>query len=282
MKSDHILMLASGGFRRIHITEWGDANNDRVLVCAHGLTRNGRDFDEVAKALQDQYRVVCPDMPGRGQSDWLRDKTEYSYPTYLNVVTALLARIHVDAIDWLGTSMGGLIGMLVAAQANSPIRRLVVNDVGPYIPVAAMQRIAGYVGLDPRFKDLEELEHYLRKIHAPFGHLSDAQWRHLAVHTAKELPDGKLALRHDPGIAVPFEHASDTPVQLWETWDAIRCPVTVLRGQSSDVLLDDTVQEMKQRGSKPDVIEFPDVGHAPALMDELQVNTVRDLLLSED
>lgn len=283
MKSEYVLILATGGFHRVHFTEWGEPDNSRVLVCVHGLTRNARDFDYLAQALQHDYRVICPDMPGRGHSDWLPNKNEYSYPTYLNAITALLARLDVPHIDWLGTSMGGIIGMLLAAQPNSPIRRMVINDVGPYIPCEALKRIASYVGTDPEFQQLEALERYLRQVHAPFGELSDAQWQHLATHSARSLPSGELALHYDPGIGIPIRQGgADEPVQLWDTWDAIRCPVQVLRGEVSDVLLAETVEEMKQRGPKIDPIQFPSVGHAPALMSAQQVGTVREWLLGDD
>src|SRR3990172_6700935 len=179
MRTDHILGLGSKGFHRVHYTEWGEPENSRVLLCAHGLTRSGRDFDFLAENLQDVYRIVCPDLPGRGMSDWLSDPTDYGYRVYATDMAILIARLNVTQVDWLGTSMGGLLGMLVAAMVNAPVRRFVLNDIGPALPEAAMARIGSYVGKDERFADLRAADDYMRVTYAPFGKLTDAQWQHL-------------------------------------------------------------------------------------------------------
>jgi pimeloyl-ACP methyl ester carboxylesterase len=251
------------------------------VLCVHGLTRTGRDFDVLAAALADEARVVCPDVVGRGASDWLADSAAYAYPQYLADMTALVARLDTDTVDWIGTSMGGMIGMFMAAQPNTPVRRLIVNDVGPLIPKAALQRIADYVGADRSFTDVGEVEAYLRDVHAPFGALSDDQWRHLAEHSVRPRDDGRLALHYDPGIADafrqgPVEDIDD--VDLWPVWDRIACPVLVLRGAESDLLLRETAAEMATRGPKADVVEIAGCGHAPALMDESQIKIIRDWL----
>ena len=261
-------------------TDWGDVTNERLLLCVHGLTRNGRDFDFLADALQDSYRVVCPDVVGRGVSDWLTVKQDYSYPTYCANMAALIAWLRVEQVDWVGTSMGGIIGMLLAAQPNTPIRRLALNDVGAFIPKAALEYIEEYVGTDPRFARLDEVEHYLRRIHAGFGPLTDAQWAHLARHSAKQTDDGGYALVYDPGIAEAFRAGNHEDVRLWTVWDRIRCPVLVIRGANSDLLPADTVAEMRRRGPEMDVVELPGIGHAPALMSSDQITIVRDWLLS--
>ncbi|MGH8533657.1 MAG: alpha/beta fold hydrolase [Gammaproteobacteria bacterium] len=170
----------------------------------HGLTRNGRDFDALASALQEEYRVACPDLPGRGRSDWLNDPSDYGYPVYLADIAVLIGHLDVECIDWVGTSLGGLIGMLLAAQPQTPIRRMIVNDIGPQIEEASRKRIQNYVGSEPTFDDLSALERYVRTVYAPFGSLSDEQWRHLAEHSARRLPDGNYGLHHDPGIAHAF------------------------------------------------------------------------------
>ena len=226
--------------------------------------------------------MVCPDIVGRGCSEWLAVKEDYSYPTYCADMASLTAWLHADRVDWVGTSMGGLIGMLLAALANTPIRRLVINDVGPFIPAAAVERIGEYVGNDPQFDSSEAVERYFREIYAPFGPLADTKWRHFARHGIRQCGDGRYALAYDPGISVNLKVDKFEDVDLWAVWDAIRCPVLVLRGAESDILTTETVQEMKGRGPRTDVVEFPGVGHAPALMESDQINIVREWLLATD
>jgi pimeloyl-ACP methyl ester carboxylesterase len=278
MRADHFLGLGPHGFHRVHYTEWGDPANDRVLVCVHGLTRTGRDFDFLAAALAADYRVICPDVVGRGQSEWLTHKADYGYPLYMSDMTALLARSGVEQVDWLGTSMGGLIGMFLAAQPGNPIRKLIMNDVGPFIFKAGLERIAEYVGKPVQFSNLKEMERYLRVIAAPFGPLSDAQWHHLTLHSARQLPSGEYTFAYDPGIAEPFKNTPQD-VDLWSVWDAVRCPVLVLRGAESDVLAHTDAEAMQARGPKAELIEFAGIGHAPALMTAEQIAVVRNWLL---
>ena len=198
MREHMVPFLGPHGFNRVACFEWGDRSNDRVLLCVHDLTRRGRDFDFLAEALQDRYRVICPDMPGRGRSDWLADKNDYDYVTYQAAAAAVIAWSGASEVDWVGTSMGGLIGMMVAAQPNTPIRKLAINDVGPYLPKAALQRIGSYVGIDPRYAEFGELEAALRETSAPFGPLTDAQWRFLAEHYARRRDRGASAPPSDP------------------------------------------------------------------------------------
>lgn len=280
--SEHRLpCLSPAGFHHVAYTRWGRTDASRTVVCVHGLTRNGRDFDRLALNLADAARVVCPDVVGRGRSDWLADPALYGYPLYMADMAALIARLDVDEIDWVGTSMGGLIGMMLAAQPNSPIRRLVINDVGPFVAKAGLERIADYVGRDPVFEDSAALESYLRFILMGFGRLDDADWRHLAEHSARTLPDGRLGLAYDPGIAAAFRDRPVGDVDLWPIWDAIRCPVLVLRGATSDLLRPDTAVEMTRRGPKARLVEIAGAGHAPALMDAEQIGIVRRFLFAE-
>ena len=274
-----VLGLSSGGFHRIAYTQWGDPRNPKVLICVHGLTRNGRDFDFFAQALAEHYRVLCPDVVGRGQSDWLPNKADYNYPQYLQDMNALIARSGAEQVDWVGTSMGGLIGMIMAAQPNTPLRKLVINDVGPFIPRSALERIASYLGQTPSFKSLADMEAYVRQIAAPFGPLSDAEWRHLTIHSARQTEQGDYIFRYDPGIAEPFQALSDKDVDLWPYWDQLHCPTLLLRGQESDILRHEDALAMTQRGPRPELIEFDGIGHAPTLMDESQINPVRDWLI---
>lgn len=270
------------GFHRVAYTVWGDGNRcpSGVLpvICAHGLTRNGRDFDRLAAHLEAQGRTVyCPDVAGRGRSDWLPDPSFYGYPQYLADMTALIARAGAEQVDWVGTSMGGIIGMLMAALPGSPIRRLVVNDVGPFIPLEALQRIASYVGMVMPFSDDATLERHLRKIYAPFGALTDEDWRHLVAHGARLLPDGRKTLAHDPGIAQNFTLLKEN-VDFWPAWDAIRCPTLLLRGEMSDLLTAEVAAEMTRRGPRARLVTIPETGHAPALMAPDQIAAVSAFL----
>jgi pimeloyl-ACP methyl ester carboxylesterase len=271
--------LGPHGFHRLAYWEWPGPKGARTVLCVHGLTRNGRDFDALAEAMSPTCRVICPDVPGRGQSEWLAHPTDYGYPVYLGDMAALLARLDVDEVDWVGTSMGGIIGMLMAAQPGAPIRRLVINDVGPLIAKEGVQRIATYIGHDPSFADTAALEAELRTIAAPFGPLSDAQWRHLATISTRRKPDGSVGFAYDPHIADPFRAAPAADVDLWAQWEAIKCPTLVLRGAQSDLLRAADAQAMTQRGPKAKLVEFPGIGHAPALMAADQIATIRDFLL---
>ncbi len=276
MQEKSYLGRSSDGFHRIAYTEWG-ASADRAVICVHGLTRNGRDFDPLAHSLEKDAKIFCPDMPGRGKSEFLSDPASYNYHQYLADMTALIARTGATQVDWVGTSMGGIIGMLLAAEKNSPIRRLVINDVGPFIPLLALKRIGAYVGEKPDFGDLKEVEQHMRRIYASFGNLSDEEWKHMAAHGVRSLPNGRLALAHDPAIADAFLRV-DQDVNLWEFYDRIRCPVLLLRGGQSDILPPEVAQEMTRRGPKARLVEFPKIGHAPALMDPTQISVIMEFL----
>jgi pimeloyl-ACP methyl ester carboxylesterase len=254
---------------------WGQPNDLPPVVCVHGLTRNGRDFDRLAQVLAPDRYVVCPDVVGRGRSDWLKDPAGYALPQYCADLTALMAHLGAEQVDWLGTSMGGLIGMTLAAQPGTPIRRLVLNDVGPVIPRRALERIGGYVGKYPRFADLASLEAHLRLIHAPVGTMDDAAWHHFAAFGHRRLPDGSYGLAYDPAIATAFAAGPAQDVDLTQIWNAISCPVLLLRGAESDLLLAETAQAMT---AKAELVEFPGIGHWPPLMMPAQIETVRGWL----
>ena len=281
MRQHTVQCLSPGGLHRMAYVEWGDAKNPRVLVCVHGLTRNARDFDFLAKSLSQHYRVVCPDVVGRGRSNWLRIKDHYQLQQYAADMVTLIARLNVEEVHWVGTSMGGLIGMALAAQADTPITRLVLNDVGPVISAAAVKRIGEYVGQMPEFASFKDAEQYIRLVSAPFGKLTDAQWKHLTEHVTRQKADGGFELVYDPGIAEPFRKAmGDEDVSLWPLYDAIRCPTQVVRGAESDLLSHETCLEMGARGPKAMIAEIPGVGHAPMFLDEAQVAVVREFLLT--
>jgi pimeloyl-ACP methyl ester carboxylesterase len=270
--------LGPHGFHKLAYAEWGEATSRRVLVCVHGLTRNGRDFDALAQAMADRYRVACPDMPGRGRSDWLTVKTDYAYPLYVSDMAALVARLGATEVDWVGTSMGGIIGMMIAALPGNPIRRLVLNDVGGLVTKASLERIGSYIGRDPLFPDVAAAEAYFRKVAAPFGPLSDAEWRHLTSHSLREAEGGGFRLHYDPAIGDAFRVPEIKDLPLWAFWDQIKCPVLLIRGADSDLLLRETAEEMTRRGPKAKLVEFAGVGHAPALMAPEQIAAIRDFL----
>ena len=261
--------------------EWGDPRNERVLVCVHGLTRCARDFDALAAAMQDKYRVICPDVAGRGESGWLADPMLYQLPQYLSDMVTLVARLDVEEVHWVGTSMGGLIGMALAAQADTPVRRLVINDAGPVVTKASLERIGSYVGLAPAFPDLAAAEKYVRTINAPFGPHSDTEWRFLTEIVMRRNGDGSYRFHYDPKLAEPFRKLMpEKDLELWPLWDAIRCPTLVLRGALSDLLTKETTAQMAARGPKAKVVEIPGVGHAPTLLHDDQTKIVRDFLLA--
>lgn len=281
MRQRTVQCLSPSGLHDMAYVEWGDPENADVLVCVHGLTRCGRDFDFLAAAMCDRYRVICPDVVGRGRSDWLADKSRYVVPQYCADMVTLLARADADRIVWLGTSMGGIIGMALAAMPKTPIARLVLNDVGPVVTATSIARIGQALGQAPRFKSIEEAEAYVRAVSAPFGNLTDAQWRHLTVHTQRPTADGGFEMAYDPGIAEPYrrEMGEGKNVELWPVYESIRCPTLVLRGADSDLLTVATAQQMTERGPKAKVIEIAGVGHAPMLMDPAQIAVVREFLL---
>jgi pimeloyl-ACP methyl ester carboxylesterase len=278
MREGQVRCLDPHGFHFMRYTEWGDAANPRVLVCLHGLTRNGRDFDYLAERLADAYRVVCPDVAGRGRSDWLRDPSDYNYPVYLHDMATLIASLRAETVDWLGTSMGGIFGMMLAGLPGTPVRKLVMNDVGSVIPAAAIARIGLYVGREPVFDSIEALEAGMRSV-SPFGELTDEQWRHLTIHVAHQDEHGKWRFRYDPGIGKNFHAAPPGDVDLRAYWNRIPGPVLVIRGENSDLLLAPTLEEMRMRPHTQTLV-VARTGHAPMLMDDFQVGAVRRFLLS--
>lgn len=268
------------GLHRIAYLEWGDPRNRDVLVCVHGLTRSSRDFDELARALCGQFRVAYPDLAGRGDSDRLADPLLYTVPQYFADMVTLIARLDAESVNWLGTSLGGLVGMALAAQAGTPVKKLVLNDAGPFIPRAALERIGTYVGKMPAFATLEEAELYVRTISAPFGPHSEAQWRFLTETWVRQDGDGKWRPHYDPRIAEAYRGAfAEKDLDLWPIYDAVRCPTLVLRGAASDLLSRDTASAMTRRGPKARVVEIAGVGHAPTLLNRDQIGIVRDFLL---
>ena len=272
------LNLGPDGFHRIAYRAWGDPGNDRILICVHGLSRNARDFDPLAAALQSDYRILALDMPGRGGSDWLADKQAYGLPLYAQVSAAAIARSGAAQVDWVGTSMGGIIGMHLAQQTNTPIARLVINDIGPHVPAEGRRGNQASFGDDPRFATFAEAEAYIRAARAAFGPLSEQSWRRLTEASLRPLDGGGFALDYDPGLAVVAKREPVRSVEMWPVWDRIRCPTLTIWGTESKLLLKRDVEQMKVRGPKSRVVEVPGVGHAPPIEGDL-IDAIREFLL---
>lgn len=282
--------LDTTGLHRMAYWDWAGPSADApVLVCVHGLSRQGRDFDALARLMSDRYRVICPDVVGRGRSGWLRQPAGYQIPTYVSDMVALLARLDVEQVDWVGTSMGGLIGLGLASLPRpegmpSPIRRLVLNDVGPAIRYEALQRIGTYLGKAPRFASLGEGAAYLRGISEGFGPHTEEEWLALSAPQFRE-DGGEWTSHYDPAIALPFSAVTPELVaageaMLWAAYDQLRCPTLLIRGADSDLLTPETAQAMAQRGPGARLVELPGVGHAPTLIHAAQMAIVRDFLSS--
>lgn len=278
------------GTHRMAWTEWGDVENPRVLVCVHGVSRNGRDFDTLARALCDEYRVVCPDIVGRGRSDWLPPTADapvhYNVPQYALDCAEMLGHVGAAKVRWVGTSMGGLIGMALASMPQSPIERLVLNDVGPVLNGAALARIGDYIGADISFATFEDGMQYVRMISDSFGPHNDEEWRLLCEHVLVERdePRGRIwRLHYDPRIGESFRamalaNPTGADIMLWDVYDAIRCPTLAIRGELSDLLSRETHAEMGRHGPKARLVEFGGIGHAPTLMHVDQIAVVREFL----
>ena len=275
-----VLCASPKGLHRMAYRERGDPRNRNALVCVHGLARTGRDFDELARALCGQFRVVCPDIAGRGDSDRLPDAMLYGWPQYVGDLVTLIARLDVESVSWVGTSMGGLVGMALASLKGTPISRLVLNDAGPLISRVSLERIGTYLGKAPQFPSIEKADEYVRAVSAPFGPHSDAQWRFLTETWLRQNEDGTWRAHYDPRIAEPFRAAlSDKDTDLWALYDAVQCPTLLLRGEHSDLISRATAAEMARRGPKARVVEIKGVGHAPTLMQPDQIAVVREFLL---
>ena len=265
--------------RELHYTEWGADQSD-VLIAWHGLARTCRDMDDIAAHLARRYRVICPDTIGRGLSEWSpQPEREYCLDFYVKLAAALADQLGIERFHWLGTSMGGAIGLLAAASSlRGRIRRLVLNDIGPQLADAAIERIRSYAGNPAAFATMSELEQYFRAVYRPYGWLSDLQWRRLAETSARRLPDGRVTPHYDPAMVMQFIHHPDDYLR-WEAWDSLDIPVLCLRGEDSDLLLPDTAEQMRNRGPRAVVVEIAGCGHAPALNTPAQYALVERFLV---
>ena len=287
LRLGEVQVLGSRGFLRVAYADWGPRDAAQVVFCVHGLTRTGRDVDFLARRLASRgMRVIAPDLPGRGRSDWASSPTDYATPLYLATAATLIAASGAKAVDWIGTSLGGHIGMEIAALPGSPIRRLVLNDFGARISGVALQRIGTYLRVKRRFATIEDLEAHLRSIHEPFGRLTDAQWRHLAEISAVKTDEGDYRQHFDPAIARMFSWPLMVDISLWHVWDKVASPTLILHGEDSDLLHASTVRAMMKRGEasrngRVRSIEVRECGHAPALMSDAQISVVEEFLLEK-
>ena len=268
--------LSPEGFHRVAYREWGAKDNSEVLICVHGVSRNGRDFDDVASVLASHYRVLCVDMPGRGESDWLNDKSLYDMSLYVSVCTALIARSGAETVHWLGTSMGGRIGMNLASRPASPVKKLVLNDMGPHIEPSGRKDNLANFGTDPRFASETEGVEFIRSTRAAFGPTTEAAWIKFCRDSLRELPDGQWTLHYDPGLKQAALQAS---ASTWDQWQQISCPVLLLWGMKSKLIVADTVERMQNTGPRAEVFEVPYAGHCPRLENDEQINAVQEFLL---
>lgn len=265
--------------REMHFTEWG-AQNKEVVICWHGLTRTGRDFDALAQVLSQRYRVICPDALGRGLSEWaVEPEREYNLGFYAAMVLDLCRQLHIDQLRWVGTSMGGLLAIVLASNGlKGRITHLVLNDIGPEIPAEARQRITDYAAKPPVFDALTALEQWVRKAYAPFGLLSDSEWRQLAEGSSRRTDGGRITLHYDPRLVIGRSSAVNASLDLWDAYDLIQCKTLLLRGEASDILTTEIAEAMTQRGPRCEQVEIKHCGHAPMLNLSAQQNIVKTFL----
>jgi len=280
--------ISPSGLHAMSYKEWGDENNPNVLVCVHGVTRVGDDFDNLARALCGHYRVICPDVVGRGRSGRLRNPQLYRIPQYVSDMVTLVARVTDGAgearIDWFGTSMGGLIGVGLASLPDNPIRKLILNDIGPTLDPAALQRIGDYIGQDLRFPSFELAAKFVREVSLSFGEHTEEEWHKLASDVLRQDKDGQWVRHYDMGLALPFRSATPESsradeTMLWAAYDAIRCPTLLVRGADSDLLSRETARAMTQRGPHATLVEIPNVGHAPTFLHDDQIAIAKNFLV---
>jgi pimeloyl-ACP methyl ester carboxylesterase len=296
MKQNFVLCASSEGYHRVAYTEWGESNpSSSAVICVHGLTRNSRDFDTLAKFLSSHgHHVFCPDVVGRGDSSWLKNPHHYTFERYITDMNVLISRTHATQIDWIGTSMGGIIGMMMASLPHTPIRRLILNDVGPQIPIHELWRMSKYLAKNLEFTSKNQAKEYFKVIYSEFGILTEEQWEQLTEHSVSERLPGIYISKFDPGIheaKLKWQAMKELfynphkalegiilDVDLWSYWQNIKCPVLVIRGHQSHLLLPEHIRKMKRTHSRVDVYEVEDAGHAPALLELTQLEKITDWL----
>ncbi|MBA2656220.1 MAG: alpha/beta hydrolase [Tatlockia sp.] len=288
MKQNFVLSASKEGYHRVAYREWGTPNEESsAIICVHGLTRNSHDFDNLAKFLSlNDAHVFCPDIVGRGDSSWFENPQNYNFEHYVTDMNNLISRTGARQIDWIGTSMGGIIGMIIASLPNSPIRRLILNDIGPQIPIHALWRLAKYATRNTEFKSIEEAKIYFKEVYADFGNLTEQQWQQFTLNSISEKSPGLFMSNYDPALhdsKIKLQSLKDFfhnphkalegiifDIDLWPYWENIKCPVMVIRGKHSDFLLPEHLKKMKRTHSTLEVYEIDDAGHAPALLEPNQ------------
>ena len=298
MKKHSFLGISDEGFHNVAYTEWGSSDLELpAVICVHGYTRNSHDFDALAYSLSMNGRhVFCPDVVGRGDSSWFKNSHHYNFTQYLSDMNALIARTQTQNFDWIGTSMGGLIGMMMAALPNSPVQRLILNDIGPQIPIFGLRRLAKYAGKEPEFKSIDEAKQFYKLNFSGFGSLTDKQWDDFTARSIEEVAPGRFIAKVDPGIKNPkstlqvmsefFHHPHKAmegifyDIDLWSVWQRVRCPVLVIHGTQSDLLTPEIIKRMQRSHNKTDVFEIKDAGHAPALLNTEEHETIMNWLNS--
>jgi len=270
------------GYHRMAYREWGD-RNDKVLICVHGLSGNSADFQDLAIALQDHYRIICPDIVGRGESDWLADPLNYGLPLYVSDVLTLIQQLKLNPVDFLGTSMGGLIGMFLAAKAPGVISRLIINDIGPCLPAEGLKRVVKENTEKPDLQTWEQVQQYIRKRYAPSGKTSDREWEDLAKNTVKLTPENTYRLHYDPNIVANLAQVPPDKLktlEFWQEWSSVNCPVLLLHGEHSDMLVPEIIEQMQATHPETTVQEFANCGHSPSLTSAEQIQAIVNWLMS--
>ncbi len=278
VEKKYYLGVSEQGFHRLAYREWGKAGKKPTLICVHGVTRLAQDFDVLAKRLAKHYHVVCPDVAGRGDSDWLTNYRYYNFTQYCSDITALIARLNVDKVHFFGTSMGGIIGIILASLPNSPIRSLIVNDVGPEMVMSEIRRIGTYIGRAPNFHSRAEAEDFVRKTYSSFGNLTDKQWENMAGYSVRDTSEG-LRVHYDPNIGKAFRsNYAFYTFTLWSYWEKISCPTMTLRGKESTFLTPSVAERMGEKGPNNILVEVEGAGHPPALLSTFEYTAIKNFL----
>jgi len=279
-RDNYFYGLSNEGFHRLYYREWGNPDSEHTIICVHGVTRISQDFNALAKTLSKKYRVICPDVVGRGFSDWLGNKQNYNFLQYCADMNALIAHLKINKVHWIGTSMGGIIGIILSALQNTPIQSLILNDVGPDLKRVELQRLGKYIGRAPVFETKDELFEYYKEIYQSFGELNTKEWEKMAEYSSFRESSG-YRMHYDPKIGDAFRASySFFNFDLWKYWDEIECPSLLIRGKESTFFPLKTAEKMISRGADISFIEVEDIGHAPTLRTPYEIKHIQDFFRS--